>query len=52
MRIFWALGRYDGVKISEAPSEKDVMEILIPIFDQLAIEMMVVIPREEEIKLM
>jgi uncharacterized protein with GYD domain len=53
MQTYWTLGRYNGVTIMEAPSEKDAMRILIPLFD-LGVdpEMMVAIPREEAIKLL
>lgn len=51
MRIYWTLGRYDAVSVIEAPSEKDVMKLLLPFQDLIDTETMVAIPREEAIKL-
>jgi uncharacterized protein with GYD domain len=52
MQIYWTLGLYDGVTIIEAPSEKDVMKVLLPLVDVVSSETMVAIPREEAIKLL
>ena len=52
MRVYWTLGRFDGVTITEAPSEKDVMKILLPLVDVVDSETLVAIPREEAIKLL
>jgi uncharacterized protein with GYD domain len=52
MRVYWTLGRYNGVSVIEAPSEKDVMKMLIPWVDVVDIETMVAIPREEAVKLL
>lgn len=52
MRIYWTLGRYDAVSIVEAPNEKDVMKILLPMQDIIDSETMVAVPREEAIKLL
>ena len=49
---YWTLGRYDAVMITEAPSEKDVMKILLPFVDLADSETMVAVPREEAIKLL
>ena len=51
IRIFWTLGRYDAVSIIEAPTEKDVMKLLLPWQDRVDTETMVAVPREEAIKL-
>lgn len=50
-RNYWTLGRYDAVSIVEAPTEKDVMRILLPWQGRLETETMVAVPREEAIKL-
>ena len=52
IRAYWTLGRYDAVSIMEAPSEKDVMKILLPWQDIVATETMVAVPRNEAIKLL
>jgi uncharacterized protein with GYD domain len=52
IQVYWTLGRYDGVTIVEAPSEKDVMKILIAQQNILETETMVAIPRDEAIKLL
>jgi uncharacterized protein with GYD domain len=52
MRIYWTLGRYDAVSIIEAPTEKDVMKLLLPFEDIIDSETMVAIPRKEAIKLL
>jgi len=51
VQTFWTLGRYNGVSIVEAPSEKEAMKLLISLYDTNEIEMMVAIPREEAVKL-
>ncbi len=50
-RTYWTLGRYDGVTIVEAPTEKDVMKMLLPWQDVVDTETMVAVPREEAIEL-
>ena len=50
-RSYWTLGHYDAVAIVEAPSEKNVMKIMIPWQGRLETETMVAVPREEAIKL-
>jgi len=52
MRVYWTLGRYDGFTITEAPTEKDIMKILLPWVDVLDSETMVAVPRKEAIKLL
>ena len=52
MQTYWTLGRYNGVSVVEAPSEKDAMRIMLSLFDGVELEMMVAIPREEAIKLL
>ena len=52
MRVYWTLGRYDAVSIIEAPTEKDVMKILLPLQDVIDSETLVAVPREEAIKLL
>jgi uncharacterized protein with GYD domain len=49
---YWTLGRYDGVSIVEAPSEKDVMKILLSWQEIVETETMVAVPRNEAIKLL
>ena len=48
----WTLGRYDGVMIFEAPSEKDAMKLAIDLREDATLETMVAIPREEALKLL
>ncbi len=52
IRTYWTLGRYDGVTIMEAPSEKDATKVLLPWQDVVHTETMVAIPREEALKLL
>ena len=52
IRIYWTLGRYDAVSIVEAPSEKDVMKVLLPLQGLIETETLVAVPREEAIKLL
>ena len=52
MRVYWTLGRYNGVTITEAENEKDVMKVLLPFAGLIDTETMVAIPREEAIKLL
>jgi uncharacterized protein with GYD domain len=50
---YWTLGRFDGVTIFEAPTEKDAMKFAVEVA-KLGIsttETLVAIPREEAIKL-
>ncbi len=52
MRVYWTLGRYDGVTVTEATDEKDVMKVLLPFAGLIDTETMVAVPREEAIKLL
>ena len=52
MSVYWTLGRYDGVTIIEAPSEKEAMKALLLFQDVVETETLVAIPREEAIKLL
>lgn len=52
IRTYWTLGRYDGVTIIEAPTEKDAMKIALPWQDIVDTETLVAVPREEAIKLL
>ncbi|NIO37993.1 GYD domain-containing protein [Candidatus Bathyarchaeota archaeon] len=52
MRVYWTLGRYNGVTITEAKNEKDVMKILLPFAGLIDTETMVAIPREEAVELL
>jgi len=52
IQTYWTLGRYDGVSIVEAPSEKDVLKMLMPLYDTAHTETLVAIPREEAVKLL
>lgn len=52
MRVYWTLGRYDGVTIIEAPTEKDAMKALFLFQDVVETETLVAVPREEAIKLL
>ncbi len=51
-RGYWTLGRYDGVSIIDAPTEKDAMKILIGWQEVVETETMVAVPREEAIRLL
>ena len=51
MRVYWTLGRYDGVVITEAPSEKEAMKAILSFQNQVKTETMVAVTREEAIKL-
>jgi uncharacterized protein with GYD domain len=52
MRVYWTLGRYDGVTIIEAPTEKDAMKALFLFQDVVETETLVAVPREEALKLL
>lgn len=52
MRVYWTLGRYDGVTFIEAPTEKEGMRALLLFQDVVATETLVAVPREEAIKLL
>ena len=48
---YWTLGRYDSVRITEAPDEKTAMKALLRFGDPVSTETLVAVPREEAIKL-
>ena len=50
--FYWTLGRYDDVVIFEAPNEKEAMKLAIEAKDDVEMETMVAIPREEALKLL
>lgn len=52
IRIYWTLGSYDAVSIIEAPTEKEVMGILLPYQGLIDSETWVAVPREEAIELL
>lgn len=52
MRVYWTLGRYDGVAITEAPTEKDAMKAILSFQNVVNTETMVAVPREEAINLL
>jgi uncharacterized protein with GYD domain len=52
MQGYWTFGRYDAVSIIEAPSEKDVMKILLTWAPVVEMETLTAIPRDEAIKLL
>lgn len=52
MQTYWTMGRYDGVTIIEAPTEKVAMKALLRFQDVVELETMVAVPREEAIKLL
>jgi uncharacterized protein with GYD domain len=52
MRVYWTLGRYDGVAIIEAPTEKDAMKAILSFQNLINTETMVAVPRNEAIELL
>ena len=52
LSIYWTLGRYDGVVIFEAPTEKVAMKFAIWMSEDAKMETMVALPREEALKLL
>ena len=48
---YWTLGRYDVVRIIEAPDEKALMKFLLQFGDIVATESLVAVKREDAIKL-
>lgn len=52
VRVYWTLGRYDAVAITEAPTEKDAMKMLLGFQGLVDTETMVAVSREEAIKLL
>lgn len=52
LSVYWTLGRYDAVVISEAPDEKTVMKAFLRWGDLVSTETLVALPREEAVKLL
>jgi len=52
LSMYWTLGRYDGVVIFDAPTEKVAMKFAIMMAEDVRTETMVAIPREEALKLL
>jgi uncharacterized protein with GYD domain len=52
MSVYWTLGRYDGVAITEAPTEKDAMKVILSFQNLINTETMVAVPRNEAIELL
>jgi uncharacterized protein with GYD domain len=50
--IYWTLGRYDVVFITEAPDEKAAMAAAMQFGDDVATETLIAVPREEALKLL
>jgi uncharacterized protein with GYD domain len=48
---YWTLGRFDAVVVFEAKSEKEAMKMSIALWEWVATETLVAIPREEAGKL-
>lgn len=51
LHIYWTLGRYDAVALFEAPSEKVAIQMAIRRAENMAMETLVAVPREEATKL-
>jgi uncharacterized protein with GYD domain len=52
LSFYWTLGRYTAVVIFEAPTEKEAMKLAFDVLDDVTMETMVAIPREEALKLL
>lgn len=52
IRGYWTLGRYDVVSIIEAPTEKDVMKVLLTWAPVVDMETLTTVPRDEAIALL
>ncbi|MFQ5761551.1 MAG: GYD domain-containing protein [Candidatus Bathyarchaeia archaeon] len=50
--VYWTLGRFDAVVISEAPDEKTMMKAALRWGDILSSETLLAMPREEALKLL
>ena len=48
MRVYWTLGRYDGVAIIEAPSEKAAMKAILSFQNLINTETMVAVPETKQ----
>jgi len=49
--MYWTLGRYDAILITEAKDEKAAIKALLRWGDLVSTETLVAVPREEAIKL-
>jgi len=49
--MYWTLGRYDAVMITEGKDEKAAMKALLRWGDLVSTETLVAVPREEALKL-
>ena len=52
VRVYWTFGRYDAVAITEAPTEKDAMKMILGFQGLVDTETLTAVPREEAIKLL
>ncbi|MGQ9782264.1 MAG: GYD domain-containing protein [Nitrososphaeria archaeon] len=50
--IYWTLGRYDSVVITEGKDEKEAIKNLLRWSDMLSTETLIAVTREEVLKLM
>jgi len=50
--VYWTLGRYDSVAVWEAKDERTMMKALLRWGDMLSTETLVMVPREEALKLL
>jgi len=50
--MYWTLGRYDAILITEAKDEKAFMKAIIRWGDLVSTETLVALPREEAVKLL
>ena len=49
--VYWTLGRYDVVIVSECPDEKTHMKVALRFSDMVSTESLLAIPAEEAVKL-
>jgi uncharacterized protein with GYD domain len=49
---YWTLGRYDAVRIVEAPDEKTAMKAALALSDIVSTETLVAMKREDAVKLL
>ena len=52
LALYWTLGRYDAVAITEAKDEKTFMRAVMRWADIQSSETLIAVPREEAIKLL
>jgi len=50
--MYWTLGRYDAILITEASDEKAFMKAIMRWGDLVSTETLVALPREEAVKLL